>query len=393
MDRARRLILVGALALIVVAGVTAYVVLRPPASGGSTAGSNPLEPTEIGLVPSANTRSACIVGTPGTPRPTLPLANGTLQANTYSVPNGTVGHVGMCYRAESDSLFSYVNWTHVGPAGGWFSYPQVAYGVNDYAGAFTTYTNQSPAWQLPQTVASAVNRSLWVTASYEIDPPPASDVDGYDLSFDNFFSAGLPPTLEVAPFVEVEIFLAHNISYPFHWAPWTTETLVNSTVVDEPWDVAYYCHGADNSSNGNISFDFSFGGQTSAGLRQGTLGVNLSAILGKVESMMPTASCWTGPTSDFSKFYLGEQDLGSEDGALGGSSFDYNWTVGNYCIHTLVQSSSPAAVECSSNATNGSPASIRMGSDRPDVRSVPGPTPDPPVWGEVARWIEPKCLG
>ncbi len=313
-----------------VAGVGVYFLLlpAPPAR---------LSPTEIDLLPSAGTPSRCIVDTPGQPRPTLTLREGTLQANTYSVPTGTTGHVGMCYDAANGSMFGYANWSKVGASGGWFSYPQIAYGVNLYDGVHTTYTPQSPAWRLPQTVAATVNESLWVTANYSLRAPPSADVDGYDLSFDDFLSYGLPPTLDVPPFVEVEIFLAHNISYPFAWVHWSMPTLVNSSVTVRPWDVAYWCHGADNGTNGNVSFDFSYDGQGTHGLASGSLGVNLSAVFAEVELLLPGATCWTGSPARFaSGFYLGEEDLGSEDGAAGGSTFTYNWTVTDYCLHTLV---------------------------------------------------------
>lgn len=262
-------------------------------------------------------------------------------------------------------MLAYANWSHVGAAGGWFSYPQVTYGVNYYLGARTNYTNQSPSWVLPQTVSATVNESLWVTTQYDLRAPNATDVDGYDLSLDNFFSLGLPPELEVGPFVEVEIFLAHNISYPFHWVHWSAPTLVNATVSVEPWDVAYWCHGVDNGSNANISFDFSYGGQNTHGLAEGTLGVNLSAMLAEVESLMPAASCWKGPTSGFSQFYLGEEDLGSEDGARGGTDFNYNWTVSTYCFHTLVRNANGAGLGCR-------PESLADGSPRiPDPVGTP----------------------
>lgn len=259
----------------------------------------------------------------------------------------------MCYNASDGSLFSYANWTKVGDGGGWFSYPQVAYGVNEYAGAHTTYTNQSPDWVLPQTVASTVNESLWVTSGYGFRAPNASDVDGYDLSLDNFFSEGLPPKLEMGPFVEVELFLAHSITYPFEWVHWSSLTLVNTTLSVQPWDVAYWCHGVDNSSNANISFDFSYGGQATHGLALGTIGVNMSAVLSEVETLLPAASCWTGPTHDFSQFYLGEEDVGSEDGALGGTTFNYNWTITGYCFHTHVRASSSPNLGCPSIDTEG----------------------------------------
>jgi hypothetical protein len=340
--RSRTLLALVAAVAVVVAGSAAFAVLRSPGAGGS----GPPTPTEIDLLPSAETKSHCIVDTPGAPRPTLNLHNGTFQANTYSVPSGTTGHVGMCYNATAGTMFAYANWSHVGGSGGWFSYPQVAYGVNYYAGPATNYTNQSPAWVLPQTVASTVNESLWVTTQYDLKAPGPSDVTGYDLSLDDFISQGLPPRLEAGPFVEVEIFLAHNISYPFSWVHWSTPTLVNTTLSTQPWDVAYWCHGTDNGSNANISFDFSFEGQATQGLAQGTVGVNLSAMMGEVEGLIPEASCWTGPAAGFSQFYLGEEDLGSEDGAVGGASFNYNWTVSTYCLHTLVRAPGPSAVEC-----------------------------------------------
>ncbi len=343
---------------IVAVGLVLAVLLVPFAPGAPAA--NPNSPTEIDLLPSSGTHSTCIVATPGVPRPSLPLHNGTLQANTYGVPAGTTGHAGMCYNAGSGSLFSWANWSKVGGAGGWFSYPQIAYGVANYEGAATTYTNQSPTWVLPQTVTSTVNESLWVMASYDLRAPSASDVDGYDLSFDDFLSEGLPPTFETPPFpfVEIEIFLAHNISYPFHWIHWSTPTVVNGTLRSEPWDVAYWCHGVDNGSNANVSFDFSYGGQATHGLADGTLGVNLSALFAETETLMPGASCWTGSAAQFPGFYLGEEDLGSEDGARGGSSFNYNWTVTSYCLHTRVSSASLSDLAC---RVEGSGTGLSMG--------------------------------
>ncbi len=341
--RGRAVVAVLLAAIAVIAGLAvAYAV------ASRTAGSppGPAGPAEIDLLPSSGTPSKCLVGTPGQPRPSFGLRYGALQANTYNVPSGTTGSIGMCYRAANGSLFAYANWSKVGAGGGWFSYPQVAYGVASYDGSSTTYTNQSPAWSLPQTVATTVNASLWVTTAYAIDPPAPSDVDGYDLSLDDFLSEGLPPTFEVSPFVEVEIFLAHNISYPYTWVHWATPTLVNTSVSVRPWDVAYWCHGADNGTNGNISFDFSYAGQTTHGLEAGVLGVNLSAIFGEVEALLPGASCWTGPTDGFAGLYLDEEDLGSEDGALGGASFDYNWTVTSYCLHARVASPTPGAIAC-----------------------------------------------
>ena len=352
--RSRRTAVAVALAITVVAaslgGYSVWRVLARP-------GANGYGPTEIDVLPSEGTRSGCIVGTPGAPRPTSALHFGTLQANTYSVPAGTTGHVGMCYNASSGAMFAYANWSHVGSGGGWFSYPQVAYGVDLYAGEATVYTNQSPAWSLPETVASTVAKDLWVTASYRLNAPNASDVSGYDLSFDDFFSQGLPPTLEVPPFVEVEIFLAHNISYPVDWARWSAVTLVNGTLETEPWAVGYWCHGADNGTNGNLSFDFSYDGQATHGLAAGTLGVNLSAVLAEVEALMPGASCWTGPTDAFPSFYLGEEDLGSEDGAVGGASYNYNWTVTQYCLHTQVDPTNASAVSCRATDPPDGPAS------------------------------------
>jgi hypothetical protein len=346
-------------ATVVVAGAV-YLVERP--SGGPSSSPAPAGPTTISMLPSPGTRSDCIVGTPGVPRPVLPLHYGVFQANTYNVPVGTTGHIGMCYSATDGSLLGYANWSKVGAGGGWFSYPQVAYGVNDYLGEFTTYTNQSSAWVLPQTIGATINEGLWVTTTYAIHPPNSSDVDGYDLSLDDFVSQGLPPRLDMGMFVEVEIFLAHNISYPFEWVHWHTPTLVNATVVDAPWDVAWWCHGADNGSNDNVSFDFSFDGQSTHGLLAGTLGVNLSAVMSEVVALIPSASCWEGDASEFPSFYLGEEDLGSEDGALGGASYNYNWTVDSYCLNTKVTGLQPSAMSCgTASAGPSTTGSLRLG--------------------------------
>jgi hypothetical protein len=299
------------------------------------------------------------------PRPVLSLQDGVLQGNTYNVPAETSGHVGMCYDASSGAMFAYANWSHVGGTGySWMSYPQITYGVNAWDGTYTTYTNQNPDWSLPQTVGSVAQESVWFTSTYSLRAPPAEDVDGYDLSLDDFFTESLPPVFEVGPFVEVEMFLAHNISYPFEWVHWSTPTLLNATVATEPWDVAWWCHGANNGTSANVSFDFSFDGQTTHGLAAGTLGVNLSAILGEVERLMPSVTCWTGPTHDFAGFHLDEANLGSEDGALGGSSFTYNWTVSQYCIHLTVGSPTTSGLQCSSSLSNSNAP------DRPGTSGV-----------------------
>jgi hypothetical protein len=253
----------------------------------------------------------------------------------------------MCYNSGTGAMTAYANWSHVGGSGySWMSYPQVTYGVNFWDGAYSTYTNQNPEWSLPQSVSSIAASSVWFTANYSIRAPPRADVDGYDLSLDDFFTETLPPVFEVGPFVEVEMFLAHNISYPFSYVHWSTPTLVNGSMGPEPWDVGWWCHGPGNSSNANVSFDFSFEGQATHGLAAGTVGVNVSAMLGEVERLMPSVSCWTGPTSQFGIFHLDEANLGSEDGALGGSSFNYNWTISQYCIHAPANGTTPADLAC-----------------------------------------------
>ena len=357
-SRRRWVVVAGAIAVALLVVVAYVVFVRAPHSSTSSSGGPPgTTPPggggggtphggRINILPSPGTGSICITGTPGVPRPILGLSLGALQANTYDVPSGTTGHVGMCYDSASGSMFGYANWSHVGGDGGWFSYPQVTYGVNEWAGAESTYTNQSSVWELPQTVSSVTDQNIWFTTSYSLAPPGSADATGYDLSLDEFLTESVPPEFEVGPFVEVELFLAHNISYPFHWIHWEMETLVNSTLETEPWDVAYWCHGLDNGSNANVSFDLSYGGQSTHGLFQGTLGVNLSAVMAEVESLMPGVGCWTGPTGGFGGFYWDEANLGSEDGAIGGASFNYNWTVNDYCIDRIVAAPSPSDVEC-----------------------------------------------
>ncbi len=309
----------------------------------------------VDVLPSPGTASSCIVGTPGVPRPVLPLDEGVFQANTYDVPAGTTGHVGMCYNATPGELFAYANWSHVG-ATGWFSYPQVTYGVNSWDGAGSTYTNQSPAWSLPQTVGSVVDDSVWTIVNYSFRAPSLSDVDGYDFSLDDFFTETLPPVFEDGPFVEVMVWFAHHITYPtFH--TWDAPTLVNGTVESVPWSVGYYCHGTDNGTNANISFDYAYDGQGTSGSPSGTLGVNLSLVLANVEALLPSATCWTGPTSGFSSFHLDEANLGSEDGALNNSSFDYNWTVSGYCFRTFVSVGIGGELGCSASGADPAGAS------------------------------------
>jgi len=335
---------VACVAVAVVVGASSYVLFFEKGAQSASSGSGS---TETMILPSPGTSSSCITGTPGIPRPVLTLDDGVLQGNTYNVPTGTIGHVGMCYNANVGSMFAYANWTHVGGTGySWMSYPQVTYGVNFWDGPYSNFTSQNPDWSLPLSVSSVVQDNVWFTTQYSINAPPAHDVDGYDLSLDDFLMQSWPSYFEVGPFVEVETFLAHNITYPFEWVHWSTPTLVNGALVSEPWDVAWWCHGPNNSSNANVSFDFSLGGQDSHGLASATVGVNISALYREVESLMPSASCWTGPRDAFSGFLLDEANLGSEDGALGGSSFNYNWTVNRYCIHTNVGAPNSTELSC-----------------------------------------------
>jgi hypothetical protein len=314
-------------------------------------------PTEINILPSPGTLTHCIYGNPpGVSNNELPLANGTLGTNVYAAPNGTRGQVTMCYNATTGALNNSVDWKKVGGKGGWFSYPQVVYGVNAYGGS-DTYTNQSAAWTLPQTVATTVNESLWVSANYTFYAPNATKVSGYDLSFDNFLSEGLPPTFEQGPFVEILVLLDHHIiSHPAGWINYSTETLVNNTASVQPWYVGYWCHGNDNGSSPTLTFDFSLGGPatTTIGVTSGTVGVNFSALLVETEKLVPQASCWTGPPHGFSSFYLGQEVFGTEAGMKRHDrNVRYSWTVNSYCLHTHVTVPTYASVACSSAPTGG----------------------------------------
>lgn len=350
--RRRILLILAVVAGLVIASLVAVLALAPGSAPPARSTSGSGRGNEIDVLPSPGTHSGCIFGTPGVPRPTYALDNGTFQGNTYTVPTGTVGHVGMCYGASSGAMFAYANWSHVGDPGGWFSYPQVTYGVNDWLGAYSTYTNQSPLWTQPQTVAQVTNGSVWAVLNYSFRAPPSNDVDGYDFSIDNFLTETLPPLFEQGPFVEVMVWFAHHVTYPFEFVHWAAPTLVNSTVSVQPWDVGYWCHGADNSSNANVSFDFSYGGQESSGLAAGTIGVNLSMVFSEVEALMPAVTCWTGPTSGFAQFHLDETDLGSEDGAVAGASFNYNWTVSAYCFRVHVENPGMGNLDCRSDVTS-----------------------------------------
>ena len=199
-------------------------------------------------------------------------------------------------------------------------------------GVHSTYTNQSARWALPQTVAATVSDDLWTTVNYSFAPPNASDVDGYDYSIDDFFTETVPPVFEHGPFVEVMVWFAHHIIYPPHFLHWSAPTFVNGTVSIRPWQVAYWCHGAANGTNANVSFDFAYGNPTSLGVNAGTVGVNISGVLSEVEALMPSVMCWTGPTGGFAQFHLDEANLGSEDGAVAGSDYNYNWTVDQYLL-------------------------------------------------------------
>jgi hypothetical protein len=338
-------VLVVATVVVIAAGDVLLRVDFPPAKSGPA----PSAAGPIALLPSAGTRSACIVGTPGVPRPVLPLSDGVLQGNTYSVPSGTTGAVGMCYNSSTGSMLAYANWTHVGAAGGWFSYPTVAYGVNSWAytpGGVPIYTGQGASWELPQRVSAVVNESVWTTVNYSFRAPSTSDTTGYDFSLDMFLTDGVPSEYEEGPFVEVMVWFAHHITYPAKFSPWSAAAVVNSTLAPEPFDVGYWCHGVDNGTDANVSFDYSFEGQSSAGIPAGTVGVNLSQIFADVEQRAASVACWAGPTHAVSSMYLAQVNLGSEDGAVGGASYNYNWTIRSFCLHANVSPASVGGIGC-----------------------------------------------
>jgi len=327
----------------------------------------------IPILPSAGTASKCVTQHPAKTNRQYALRKGALETNVYAAPHGTTGLAGLCYDAATGSLLGYVNWTHVGGKGGWFSYPEVAYGVDEY-GPNDTYTHQNPKWALPESVATITNKSLWVTASYDYHPPPASQASGDDLSFDNYFSEGLPPSFENGtPWVELLVLLSHQVwSNPSEWVAWNMSTLVNSTVVNATWDIGWWCHGSGNTSSPSVTFDFSYGGspRTTTGLTSGTLGVNLSAIVAELEHLLPHASCWTGTADPFSGFELGQEVFGAEAGVHTKGPFEYNWTISRYCFHVGVVGLRPAEVECPGLA-NASELSPTTGGSA----GLPGATP------------------
>jgi hypothetical protein len=346
-------VVVVVLLIVTVLGGLGYSVSQGGIGGDSrsvTADSN-----VVHILPSSGTKSQCISQAPSQPEALLPLQYGVLQTNVYAPPNGTAGSVGMCYDAGSGSLSNFVNWSAVGGKGGWFSYPQVVYGVNQFEGPTDTYTGQLPNWMLPQSEASIARGGVWVTSSYDYNEPSGNTSTGDDISFDNYLTPGSTPTWKTQPWVEVLILLDHEIwSYPSAWANWSMPTLVNSTISVEPWAIGYWCHGAKNGTNGNITFDFSYGGSPRVvrGLAEGTLGVNLSAVLDEVDAMLPSASCWSGTSSTFPTFNLGQEVYGAEAGVHTNSSFTFNWTISQYCIHVDVETPSPANVSCdASDAT------------------------------------------
>lgn len=315
--------------------------------GGSHADLS--DPDLVHILPSSGTKSQCISQAPDQPEALFPLQDGVLQTNVYAPPNGTVGSVGMCYDAGSGALSNYVNWSAVGGKGGWFSYPQIVYGVDQFEGPTDTYTGQGPNWMLPQSEATLAQDRVWVTSSYDYNEPTGNTSTGDDISFDNYLTPGQTPTWKTQPWVEVLILLDHEIwSYPSTWANWSMPTLVNSTVSVEPWAIGYWCHGKNNGTNGNITFDFSYAGSPRLvrGLAAGTLGVNLSAVMDEVGAMLPSASCWSGNPSSFPTFNLGQEVYGAEAGVHTNSSFAFNWTVSQYCIHVDVVNPSPANVSC-----------------------------------------------
>ncbi|MCI4344892.1 MAG: hypothetical protein L3J87_04640, partial [Thermoplasmata archaeon] len=172
---------------LLVAAVGYYVVGPYFAHRGAAAHAPPFT-GEIDILPAAGIAPGCVVATPGAGVPTKSLDNGSLEANTFSVPAGTSGSVGLCYNANDGSVLNYVNWSQVGGSGGWFSYPEISYGVEAWGGSATTYTPQSSHWSLPATVASVVGSNVWGTVSYSYHPPNPSVARGNDYSFDDFLT-------------------------------------------------------------------------------------------------------------------------------------------------------------------------------------------------------------
>jgi hypothetical protein len=338
------------LVVLIAAVVSEALPANLGAAGSGTPSSSPPGPPVVNILPSHATKSDCVTQGPNQTEEQLPLHNGTIQTNLYKPPNGTVGAVGECYSSGTGSLFSYVNWSAVGGKGGWYSYPQITYGVDYYEGPTDTYTNQSSMWTLPKPVSSVVNNGLWVTASYSYHPPPTSIATGDDISFDNYLSDNSPPTFESGtPWVEVLVLLAHTVwNHPSEWISWNMTTLVNSTLSVQPWAIGYWCHSPTNGSSSNITFDFSYDGspKTTLGLYQGTLGVNLSAVLAEVEVLAPHATCWTGTGVNVGSLYLGQEVFGAEAGVHTNGSFDFDWTDDQYCIHPSVRVPTALGVEC-----------------------------------------------
>jgi hypothetical protein len=350
-------LLVVAVVVVVVISSLCYVVLRPQFTHHRPKATSPPFTGQIDILPSAGTPSGCIAGTPGAGVPTKPLVNGTLQANVFNPPASTSGSAGLCYDAGSGAVFNYVNWSQVGAAGGWFSYPQISYGVDRWGGSATTYTGQSAHWNLPQQVGSVVGSNVWGTVTYAYHAPSSSVTRGNDFSFDDFLSQSVPPNFEQGPFVELMVWFDHHNIYPFTFSHWSMPTLVGSTLSTQPWDVGYWCHARQNSSSPTLTFDYSFRGQGSNGMSFGTIGVNLSLILANVEQLMPSVTCWTGPAGGFSQFYLDQVNLGSEDTVNGSVSLDYNWTETSYCYHLLTQPATSGSVSCS---TPGASSATRI---------------------------------
>ncbi|MGB6501404.1 MAG: hypothetical protein WBG19_08410 [Thermoplasmata archaeon] len=86
---------------------------------------------------------------------------------------------------------------------------------------------------------------------------------------------------------------------------------------------------------------------------------------------VPSVTCWTGPTGGFSQFHLDEANLGSEDGAVAGSDYNYNWTVDQYCFHILEDAPSSENLSCSAVPT----PSVGGGPMPPGVGGLAPPLP------------------
>jgi len=334
----------------------ALAATSPPALGGAGApAGSPFRPVEVDLVPPP--RSApltCANGTPSNPFPVAFLPYGYLTPNLYGLGSGSAGSDRVCYSGgASGAITNRVHFTSVGGAGGVLAFPHVEYGQDLWGGSPGT---MAPGFYLPETDAAAVHEDLWLTNTYAIHDQGKA---AYDYVWDNFLSTYVPTPANLSGPGNFSLEIMLWMTTGFESSPWdyftdngSTDlpTLINTTVASAPWSFSYFCQGYDDNELTVLYFYNGTGGAMNTTSR--TFGVDFSAVLGNVNSMIQRAheACWSYPANRDSAMYLDDLNVGSEFLTPYPSPYygtaTFSWTISSLCFRFPVGTVTAAGVSC-----------------------------------------------